>query len=104
MKKKRARARARDCEFRIRFRQPLFDASVVFVEVVFFIVIITRVRARALHGAFEKKKNEGKTFVSLLLLLLRRRRGRDYLRFLDSEEVERVWFVIIVHAFLAVNS
>jgi len=103
MKKKRARARARDCEFRIRFRQPLFDASVVFVEVVFFIVI-TRVRARALHGAFEKKKNEGKTFVSLLLLLLRRRRGRDYLRFLDSEEVERVWFVIIVHAFLAVNS
>jgi len=92
------------CEFRIRFRQPLFDASVVFVEVVFFIVIITRARARALHGAFEKKKNEGKTFVSLLLLLLRRRRGRDYLRFLDSEEVERVWFVIIVHAFLAVNS
>ena len=100
MKKKRARARARDCEFRIRFRQPLFDASVVFVEVVFFIVI-TRVRARALHGAFEKKKNEGKTFVSLLLLL--RRRGRDYLRFLDSELVLR-WFVIIVHAFLAVNS
>jgi hypothetical protein len=83
--KTRSRARARDCEFRIRFRQPLFDASVVFVEVVFFIVIITRARARALHGAFEKK-NEGKTFVSLILLL-RRRRGRDYLRFLDSEEV-----------------
>ena len=59
MKKKRARARARDCEFRIRFRQPLFDASVVFVEVVFFIVI-TRVRARALHGAFEKKKTREK--------------------------------------------
>ena len=48
------------CEFRIRFRQPLFDASVVFVEVVFFIVIITRVRARALHGAFEKKKTREK--------------------------------------------
>ena len=59
MKEKRARARARDCEFRIRFRQPLFDASVVFVEVVFFIVI-TRVRARALHGAFEKKKTREK--------------------------------------------
>ena len=88
------------CEFRIRFRQPLFDASVVFVEVVFFIVI-TRVRARALHGAFEKKKNEGKTFVSLLLIL---RRGRDYLRFLDSEIEQEIWFVIIVHAFLAVNS
>jgi len=48
------------CEFRIRFRQPLFDASVVFVEVVFFIVIITRARARALHGAFEKKKTREK--------------------------------------------
>ena len=102
MKKKRARARARDCEFRIRFRQPLFDASVVFVEVVFFIVI-TRVRARALHGAFEKKKTREKLSY-LFSSSLRRRRGRDYLRFLDSEEVERVWFVIIVHAFLAVNS
>jgi len=103
MKKKRARARARDCEFRIRFRQPLFDASVVFVEVVFFIVIITRVRARALHGAFEKKKTREKLSY-LFSSSLRRRRGRDYLRFLDSEEVERVWFVIIFHAFLAVNS
>ena len=103
MKKKRARARARDCEFRIRFRQPLFDASVVFVEVVFFIVIITRARARALHGAFEKKKTREK--LSYLLFFFSDDDGDvTTCAFWIQNSTKLRWFVIIVHAFLAVNS
>jgi len=93
------------CEFRIRFRQPLFDASVVFVEVVFFIVIITRVRARALHGAFEKKKR-GRKLSYLFFLFFSDDDDGDvttYAFWIQNLKLE-IWFVIIVHAFLAVNS
>jgi len=88
------------CEFRIRFRQPLFDASVVFVEVVFFIVIITRVRARALHGAFEKKKTREK--LSYLFFFFSDEDVTTCAFWIQKEN--ELGFVIIFHAFLAVNS